>query len=83
MARDAFNVPEEYQFKVRHTADKLPYVLIEDVRARFGDGIAMRLEEFLEDKTRLKVNGETVACLWDLNEFLKVYVPVGSQLQTH
>lgn len=78
MADTHFDIPEEHRFPVQRTQDGVPYVALEDVARKLGDGIVLRLEEFLRTRTALSIGGKKVACLWDLNDFLKSYVPAGS-----
>lgn len=78
MRETRFNIPDEHVFPINRTADGLPYVRIEDVRKKLGDGLAIRLEQSLT--TSLRIAGEPVACLWELNDFLKKHVPVESTI---
>lgn len=78
MAETRFEIPDEHRFPVQRTADGVPYVTFEDVRKKLGDGMVIRLEAFLRNRTTLSIGGMQVACLWDLNDFLKSHVPVAS-----
>lgn len=78
MREPRFKIPDEHTFPVSRTADGIPYVRLADVRKKLGDGKAIALDDFLRNRTSLSISGERVACLWDLNDFLKTHVPISN-----
>lgn len=78
MRESRFQIPDEHVFPVSRTSDGIPYVRLEDVRQKLGDGKVISLELFIRDRTSLTIGGERVVCLWDLNDFLKIHVPVAT-----